>query len=798
MRLSIAFLLIFLMVTISSAQDCKSILLGEIVDFHDNTPLADAIVQVTGKNLSTRSDKSGKFNFKTLCNGIIELEISHPHCKTQFVSITIYGDTYQKISLEHHLEELDEVKVIGDGNKNTNSSQEEKLTQNDLEKFSGRSLGDALKNITGVSSLNTGANIVKPVIQGLNGSRVLILNNNVRMQDMEWGDEHAPNIDINANQDISVIKGSAALEYGGDAIGGVIVLNPLPIVRTDSLFGKTQINLFSNGGGGNLTTSLVKSHASGFYLKAQGSFKYLGDLEAPDYVLSNTGLREKALSINMGKRDFKQGWETYYSFFDSEIAILRASHIGSVDDLIFAINNTEPSIINDFTYNIINPKQEVTHHLAKFNYYKRFKASGKLNLQYDYQRNNRLEYDIRRGDNADRASLDLLLQTHTVSPTFEFDAKKDFHLKFGTLARFQNNFADPTTKVKRLIPDYDKFDFGLFAIGEHKLNDRWEIDGGMRYDFSKINAKKFYSTSRWEERNYNQDFQELIIEDLGTQLLANPVFDYHNISATAGFQYVFAENQTVRMNYALARRAPNPAELFSDGLHHSAARFELGDLRIKSEVSSKISASYEFKNSEVGITFAPYLNAINDFIVLEPSGVETTIRGAFPVSTYRQTNAQIIGVDIGIFKNWTSSIMTDHRFSWVQGSDTSLDLPLINIPATNINNSISYDVEDWHNLVISLNSQYIFKQNRTLEDIFIFSPLEGREVLVPFNSSPAAYHIMGIDFSAQFSLMNENDLAVGLGITNLLNTNYRDYLNRQRYFADDLGRNVNLRIIYKY
>ena len=798
MKLLFVILVAFLFGNFISAQDCDAILLGEVVDFHDNTPLENATINVTAKDLSTTSDKSGKFNFQNLCDGVLELEISHPDCKSKFVTVTIAGDTYQKIRIEHHLEELDEVKVVGDVRKNTNSSQEEKLSQAELEKFSGNSLGDALKQITGVSSLNTGANIVKPVIQGLNGSRVLILNNGVRMQDMEWGEEHAPNVDINSNQDISVIKGAGALEYGGDAIGGVIVLKPLPIVRTDSLFGKTQLNLFSNGRGGNATTSLVKSFNSGMYIKAQGSYKLLGDLEAPDYLLSNTGIREKGVSINIGKRDFVQGWEGYYSFFDADIGILRASHIGNIDDLITSINSQQPNVINDFSYDIERPNQEVTHHLAKLNYYRRFTGFGKLNVQYDFQSNRRFEYDIRVGDDANKASLDLKLTTHTFSSTVQLDSKEGLEVKIGVLGRFQTNFANPATGVRRLIPDYDKYDFGAFAIGEYEIGADVTLDAGVRYDFSRVDAKKFYRTSRWEERGYDVEFADLVRDDLGTQLLVNPVFDYHNVSAMAGLQYDLQNDQLLRFNYALAQRAPNPSELFSDGLHHSAARIELGDLRIQSETSSKISASYELNSERWGFTFAPYLNLINDFILLEPDGVEFTIRGAFPVWSYRQTNAQLVGIDFSVYSNWTSQIRSDHQFSWVRGTDTTMDIPLINIPAASMRNSISYTNSDWNDFSISLESQFVFEQGRFPDNITVFSPQQQQEIALDINTPPPSYHLLSLDISNKLTLFKDNDLSVGLRATNLLNTNYRDYLNRQRYFVDDLGRNISLRILYNY
>ena len=781
-----------------SAQDCNSILLGEIVDFHDNSPLVGATISITGKNLSTLSKKGGKFNFKNLCDGVIELEVSHPECTSEFVTLTINGDTYRKIRLEHHLEELEEVRVVGDIPKNTNSGQENELSIKDIERNSGTSLGDALKQIPGISTLNTGGNIVKPVIQGLNGSRILILNNNVRMQDMEWGEEHAPNVDINANQKISVVKGAAALEYGGDAIGGVIVLEPQPTIRADSLFGKTQINLFSNGRGGNITSSLIKTYQSGLYLKGQGSYKRLGDLEAPDYLLSNTGILQKGISFTMGKRDFIQGWEGYYSFFESDIGILRASHIGNVDDLIQSINSQEPIIINDFSYDIERPNQEVSHHLGKLNYYRRFEGVGKWTFQYDFQKNRRFEYDIRVGDDAQKASLDLQLTTHSVLTDLKFDAKQDLEIKVGLLGRYQTNFANPDTGVRRLIPDYNKYDFGLFAIGEYLLNESWSVDAGLRYDFSRIDAKKFYRTSRWEERGYDEDFPDLVIEDLGTQLLTNPILDFHNFSATAGFKYVWDAEHTVRFNVAHSQRAPNPSELFSDGLHHSAARIELGDLRIKSERSSKLSASIERNGSDWGYTVAPFMNSIADFILVEPTDVEFTIRGAFPVWSYRQTNALLMGVDASVYTKPTNSIRTDHKFAWVRGTDTSNAIDLINIPAANLTNRISYVAPKLHNLLISLESQYVFEQTRFPPNITVFSPQQQQEVLLDINTPPPDYHLLALNTEMSFSIQNNNDLTVGLTASNLLDISFRDYLNRLRYFVDDMGRNISLRLIYNY
>ena len=784
---------------VANAQECDHTLMGKVIDYHDQTPLEGATITVVGENIVTMSDDNGRYVIEGLCERSYELEVSHPECQTLFIPLQIEGDTTFDIKLEHHLEELEEVKVIGDALfDKTNSAQETSLALNTLEQYSAASLGEALKEVGGVSSLNTGANIVKPIIHGLNGSRVLVLNDGVRMQDMEWGAEHAPNIDINAAGSITVVKGASALQYGGDAIGGTIIMEPQRIFAKDTLFGKTLVNGVSNGRGGAIASELTKVNEKGWFVKGQGSYKRLGDQEAPDYVLSNTGVQEIGASLETGKHLFEWGFNARYAYYDAEIAILRASHIGNVDDLIRSINSGQPEIIRPFTYDLQNPRQKVTHHLGKFEFYKRFEGLGKWSFQYDFQNNRRFEFDIRVGEDRGKPSIDLKLTTHTVNTDFKWDANRDFQLHFGVMGRYQDNFANPDTGVRRLIPDYEKFDFGGFLISEYRWNQHWRLDGGIRYDFTRIDAKKFYQTSRWEERGYDEDFPDFVIDDLGTQLLTNPVFDYSNVSATLGIQFSKNNNRTFRFNYAMSQRAPNPSEIFSDGLHHSAARIELGDLRIDSETSHKFSLSYDRQFKNWGYTLEPHANFITDFILLEPSGVELTLRGAFPVWSYRQINARILGVDASAYVNWAEHWQTDHRFSLVKGNDTQRDQALINIPSANLRNRLLYSRPEWKGFEIALRSDYVFRQNEFPPNIIVFSPEQQEEVLLEINTPPDAYHLLGLFGKMEFPLGEKTRLTTSLTINNILNTNYRDYLNRQRFFADDLGRNFIVQVKFNY
>ena len=797
-------LLLGIFCQLASGQDCNSTYLGEIKDFHDGSTLYGATVHVLKLNKYVSTDNNGKFKFHNLCDGNITLVISHIGCETKTVVVAISGDTFGSINLEHHFEELNEVMLKGkSGIKKTRTAQETVLKQETLEGYSSGSLGDALKEVSGVTSINTGSAIVKPVINGLHSSRVVIITNGVRLQDQEWGIEHAPNIDINTAESISVIKGSGALAYSGDAIGGVVVLNPARTIAKDSLFGKTILTGQTNGKGGNITTSLTKTFKKGWFINGQGSYKQFGDFKTPDYNLTNTGLKAKAFSLQGGYKVFEKGFDIFYSYVNNAMGILSASHIGNIEDLFNAINSPRPLISDDFSYDINYPKQEVTHHLIKAKFYKRFESLGKLSLQYDYQHNQRFEFDKRVGDDRDKPAVDLTLQTHSLGADFKFDANKDRKFHAGGLFRYQDNFANPDTGVRRLIPDYQKIDIGAFVTSEWELNDATILDVGVRYDFNSIDAKKFYQKSRWTLLNYDTDFSDIIIEDYPTQSqwLVNPKFNFHNISASAGIKHELSKKVDLTLNYNLANRAPNPSELFSDGLHHSAARIELGNLRIKQEQSHRLSGSFAYNNNQFSSNIEIYYNIINDFVYIEPSetGFEQTTRGAFPVWEYKQTDARLMGIDLTLgyqlHKNWGLS----NKTSYIKGDDTKNNHPLIDIPAFKTLTVLSFQKKQWKNFKTSLKSEWVAKQSNYPNNNFEqFIATTNTNVLVDISSTPSTYHVLHFTSSIKLNTMKTMPIEVGFNINNLLNTSYRDYLNRLRYFADDLGRNMMLFIKINY
>ena len=707
---------------------------------------------------------------------------------------------FKNITLEHHVEELGEVSVKTDASQpETKTAQETILKLNTIEKYSSQSLGDVLKEVPGVSSINTGNTIVKPMINGLHSSRILIMNNGVRLQDQEWGIEHAPNIDINSAHQISVIKGSGALQYGGDAVGGVIVLKPSRVINKDTLFGRTIIGGQSNGRGYNVTSSLNKNFKTGWFANIQGSYKRNGDFESPDYSLTNTAMESTGMALRFGKKSFESGFEAYYSFINNNMGILRTSHIGNLFDLRRAINTGQPFVIDDFSYDINVPNQDITHHLAKINYYKRFQNFGKFNFQYDYQNNRRKEFDVRVGDRKKIPAVDLLLQTHTVLADLSLDSNLDRIYNFGLLGRYQDNFASPETGVRRIIPDYVKYDFGVYATTEWKLNDALVADAGLRYDFNRIDAKKFYLKSRWNDQGYDVDFPDLVIADFPTQLLTNPKFDYHNISASAGLKYNLNTKNEFILNYSLASRPPNASELFSDGLHHALARFELGDIRFDKEIANRFSGSYTYTNQKFKLLAELFYNRIQNYMYLRPFSDDLDNRGAFGVWVYEQTNAELFGIDVNATYQFTDHFKWQNKSALIKGYDLKTDLPLIDIPSFNTVNQITYTKKDWYNFSASLKSEWVFEQNEYPDFNYeVIDQLTEQRFEVDISTPPPAYHLLHFNTEATFNTSQNTRLNIALGINNICNTTYRNYLNGLRFYADEVGRNITLQLKLNY
>ncbi|AXG73598.1 TonB-dependent receptor [Flavobacterium arcticum] len=748
--------------------------------------------------LHSVSTPDGYYEINAIPKGEQRVVISYIGYTTLDTVIDFRNTIVLNATLQPHAAQLQEVVLTENNTVSQNTVHEQRLKTETIEKYSSATLGDALKEISGVYALKTGTTIVKPIINGLHSSRVPVISNNVRLEDQQWGTEHAPNLDINSAGRISVIKGANALQYGGDAIGGLVLVEPMKVLK-DTLFGKTILTGNSNGHGGNIATSLHRGNEKGWAWNANGSFKYMGDREAPDYVISNTGNREANFSGDAKYIGSGYDISGFYSFYNADIGIAKATHIGNTTDLVNAINNQQPSIIEPFTHTISAPRQEIQHHLAKLDYNKKLSDNASLNLQYAFQLNRRKEFDLRRGEYKDVPALDLTLVTHSAQANWK-KYLGDVTLKSGASFSLQNNDASPDTGISPLIPNYTKTDVGAYGIASYSFSDSFSGEAGLRYDFTNISANKYYKKSRWSNLGYDGVFDHFITGEQGSQWLTKPKFTYHNVSASLGVRKRLSNNLELLGNAGLAMRNPNPSELFSDGLHHSNGTIELGDLGLKKEQAVKLSATL-LKSGDV-FTFeaTPFINRIHNFIYLQPTAAETTIRGSFPVYNYKQTDALLTGIDLNTHWKPLQNLQHTFGFAYVRGTNTVTDEPIIDMPPLNINNTVRYTIPKWHDLFVELRNETVFTQSRYPNyNFYTDVPQDGELIstLVDVSTPPKGYSLLHFTSGVQFAL-GKMQTAVNLSVYNIFNTTYRDYLNRQRLYTDEAGRNIQLQIKFTY
>jgi iron complex outermembrane receptor protein len=227
----------------------------------------------------------------------------------------------------------------------------------------------------------------------------------------------------------------------------------------------------------------------------------------------------------------------------------------------------------------------------------------------------------------------------------------------------------------------------------------------------------------------------------------------------------------------------NPAinELYSRGLHQGVGGIEEGDINLEMEKAIKNTLSYKYlpneKFSFEALAFAQYFQ---NYIYLNPEDkVRLTIRGAFPLFSYKQTSALIYGVDLSTTLTFAKSFYSRLNYSFIRGKDTGINAPLVFIPPNSFFGSFSYRMKNGstasiiEDIEFEVSNRYVFRQNYLNADQDFVAP-------------PPGYNLLGAKISANIS-SSKVGYRLFVQVENLLNASYRDYLNRQRYFADDLG-----------
>jgi iron complex outermembrane receptor protein len=268
-------------------ETCAYSLRGKVLDVNTETPISNAVIKVKGIGIYTTTSTEGTFKIDNLCTKNNTLIIS---CLGYSNSTKDHEhDSAIHFYLTQQVTGLNEVVIQAKRRKEKGTATIAQVTigKTAINSDPTQSLASALSQQQGITFMSAGTNVQLPVIHGLYGNRILVLNNGLKHGFQNWGADHAPEIDITSANSITVIKGAAGVRYGPEALGGAIIIEPNPLLLNNALYTALGTSYQTNGKGYNTNFEIGKGTAHWSYF-ANGNYTKIGDRNTPDYNLTKS------------------------------------------------------------------------------------------------------------------------------------------------------------------------------------------------------------------------------------------------------------------------------------------------------------------------------------------------------------------------------------------------------------------------------------------------------------------------------------------------------------------------------
>ena len=224
----------------ATAMPAKSAasLSGKVTDAVDNSALVGVTIFIPELSEGTTTDINGAYSLQNLPQKTITIQVSYLGHQTIIQKIDLSTTSEKNFVMKESNAQLNEVVVTGLTGKSLMKDSPTPIsvvTTQQLRTTLSTNIIDALSHEPGLSQITTGGGISKPVIRGLGFNRVVVVNDGIRQEGNQWGDEHGIEIDPQSISSIEVLKGPASLMYGSDAMAGVVIFHGDPVLGRDKM-----------------------------------------------------------------------------------------------------------------------------------------------------------------------------------------------------------------------------------------------------------------------------------------------------------------------------------------------------------------------------------------------------------------------------------------------------------------------------------------------------------------------------------------------------------------------------------
>lgn len=696
---------------------------GHVLDQISEEPIPFAKLYIIELEMGVICDSSGGFTINTTLPSQFKVKVSAPLYEAIVFDVKIEDQHFDFYLGKEHVELQDVVVSSPLGLKNAeNAFKVDRLELNTTEGVLSISLPEALSNIPGVQQASFGTGISKPVIRGMQGVRLITMLNGVRLENQQWGGDHGMGINQLGVGSAEVIKGPSSLLYGPDAFGGVLYLVDEPY----SLHNSVEVKLssqYSSVSNGLMSSAGVKVSKDKLRFNIYGLYNTQADYAVgPNQYAFNTRFKEQGIKGALSYRNKNWVINGRYTFSENFSGL--PGHAHHEEEII---EETEEE--HDELYEDHQERDQITPSIYSLNQIvsvenKFFFNRSQLDIILANTNNSIKEFE----ESLDTAALILNLNNSLYNAKWKYNINEHWTLAIGAQGMYQLSENDESAE-EILIPDYNQLDNGIYSVFGYSKN-KLSIQFGGRYD------NRLLQTA---SNNYS--------------------FNSGNFSAGIVKQL---KQVDLRLNVSSGYRVPHVSELFANGEHEGALRYEIGNDQLNPEKSIQFDAGIEIHKEHIEVVINPYYNFLRDYIYLQR--IDSVFDG-LPVFEYQQYGqSNMYGIDLGLhyhphFAHW---LHIESSYSYVRGEDLNGNSFSL-MPQPKWNSTIKFAFESKYKFKvenIAIQNEYFFAQNY-VTDMEMTSP---------------AYNLVHVGLNMKVDIAQP--IYIGVGVKNLLNENYINHLSR--------------------
>jgi iron complex outermembrane receptor protein len=730
-------------------QPPPGILRGTVVDEVTGGPLATARVELLGQHRQDQTHEDGAFVFAGLVPGRYTLVIQRIGYRMVTHEVTVpAGEVTERITLAAAAVQLAPTVVTGTTRERAGEdvlSPTSVLSGAQLDSRLSATVAATLQTEPGVAVTSLGPATSRPVIRGMSGDRVVILEDGQRPGDLSaMSSDHAVAIEPLTARQIEVVRGPMSLLYGSSALGGVInvIRDEIPTSLPDRVHGVVSAQGASVAPGGSIGAAAT-AKLFGLAWKLEGSGRSHDDVRTPEGTLVNTDARTFDAALGVGSVGEHGHGGASYRFYQNDYGIpggFVGGHPAGVD---------------------IHMRRHTT----------RGELERHLSGAWSTMRAGAVYTDYQHTELESSGSVGTFFQQRVAALDAVANHEEAGPFRLGAIG-LRGQYRDLQTGGTLRTPSTYDFNAAAFVV-EELGSDRVRVQAGARYDWARVVPRD--STA--------------YVGVGGERLPVHPR-TFGNVSGSLGLLYVAGRGITAGISVARAFRIPDVTELFSNGPHLADNTYNVGDPELLPEKGYGVDAFVRLSLGPVQGQAAVFGNWLVDYIFPSSRGrADLGPQGSRPRFQYTNEDARFIGAEASVLVSATTELIFEGSVSHVVAKFTA---PRDSIPVFAPGDTTFVAASIYPPFIPPLHGRVGVRYERA--KWFLGGGAQfasAQERLGDFETRTPGY-VVG-DVAAGVRLLAGDRLhTLTLRIENVANRTYYDHMSRLKEIMPEPGRNVSL------